>query len=34
MRRIGYVFAIIVVACAATWAMWGVLAFLGAALGR
>jgi hypothetical protein len=34
MRRTGYVFAIVVAACAATWAIWGVLAFIMAALGR
>jgi hypothetical protein len=34
MPRIGYVFAIVVAACAATYVAWGVLGFIAASLGR
>jgi hypothetical protein len=34
LRRLGYVVFIVVVACVATYALWGALLFISAGLGR
>jgi len=34
MPRLGYAFAIAVVACAATYVLWGALLFVAASVGR